>query len=141
MKDAKEKSLNKPAKGHLAAANVLKKHLKEFRVNKNAAEYTVGQEIKADILKQVQNRCYWKNPKGKGFQGLIKRHGQSRGPETHGSRYHRRPNVQWELVLIQVQFSNKKLAGHMSVTIQNLDLVRVDAEKNLMLVKGAYTRS
>ena len=88
--DAKEKSLNKPQKGHLAAANVLKKHLKEFRVEAVDA-YTVGQEIKADVFAAGEMIDVTGISKGKGFQGPIKRHGQSRGPESHGSRYHRRP--------------------------------------------------
>lgn len=139
FEDAKEKSLNKPAKGHLAAANVLKKHLKEFRVE-NAAEYTAGQELKADIFEAGAKIDVTGISKGKGFQGPIKRHGQSRGPETHGSRYHRRPGSMGACSYPGRVFKNKKLAGHMGsvkVTIQNLDLVRVDAEKNLMLVKGA----
>ena len=86
----KEKSLNKPQKGHLAAANVLKKHLKEFRVD-SVEGYTVGQEIKADLFTAGEKIDVSGTSKGKGFQGPIKRHGQSRGPESHGSRYHRRP--------------------------------------------------
>ena len=123
FEDAKEKALNKPKKGHLAAANVLKKHLKEFRVD-SVEGYTVGQEIS----------------KGKGFQGPIKRHGQSRGPETHGSRYHRRPGSMGACSYPGRVFKNKKLAGHMGsvkVTVQNLEVVKVDADKNLILVKGA----
>ena len=83
--DAKEKSLNKPQKGHLAAANVLKKHLKEFRVDA-VEEFTVGQEIKADLFAAGEKIDVTGTSKGKGFQGPIKRHGQSRGPESHGSR-------------------------------------------------------
>lgn len=90
FEDAKEKSLNKPQKGHLAAANVLKKHLKEFRVDA-VEEFTVGQEIKADLFAAGEKIDVTGTSKGKGFQGPIKRHGQSRGPESHGSRYHRRP--------------------------------------------------
>ena len=88
--EVKEKSLNKPQKGHLAAANVLKKHLKEFRVD-SVEGYTVGQEIKADLFTAGEKIDVTGTSKGKGFQGPIKRHGQSRGPESHGSRYHRRP--------------------------------------------------
>ena len=88
--DVKEKSLNKPQKGHLAAANTLKKHLKEFRVD-SVEGYTVGQEIKADLFAAGEMVDVSGISKGKGFQGPIKRHGQSRGPESHGSRYHRRP--------------------------------------------------
>ena len=137
--DAKEKSLNKPQKGHLAAANVLKKHLKEFRVDA-VEEFTVGQEIKADLFAAGEKIDVTGTSKGKGFQGPIKRHGQSRGPESHGSRYHRRPGSMGACSFPGRVFKNKKLAGHMGsvkVTVQNLEVVRVDADKNLILVKGA----
>ena len=137
--DAKEKSLNKPQKGHLAAANTLKKHLKEFRVESVDA-YTVGQEIKADVFAAGEMIDVTGISKGKGFQGPIKRHGQSRGPESHGSRYHRRPGSMGACSYPGRVFKNKKLAGHMGsvkVTIQNLEVVRVDADKNFILVKGA----
>ena len=139
FEDAKEKSLNKPQKGHLAAANVLKKHLKEFRVDA-VEEFTVGQEIKADLFAAGEKIDVTGTSKGKGFQGPIKRHGQSRGPETHGSRYHRRPGSMGACSYPGRVFKNKKLAGHMGsvkVTVQNLEVVRVDADKNLILVKGA----
>ena len=139
FEDAKEKSLNKPQKGHLAAANTLKKHLKEFRVD-SVEEYTVGQEIKADLFAAGEKIDVTGTSKGKGFQGPIKRHGQSRGPETHGSRYHRRPGSMGACSYPGRVFKNKKLAGHMGsvkVTVQNLEVVRVDADKNLILVKGA----
>ena len=137
--DAKEKSLNKPQKGHLAAANTLKKHLKEFRVD-SVEEYTVGQEIKADLFAAGELIDVTGISKGKGFQGPIKRHGQSRGPETLGSRYHRRPGSMGACSYPGRVFKNKKLAGHMGsvkVTVQNLEVVRVDADKNFILVKGA----
>lgn len=137
--DAKEKSLNKPQKGHLAAANTLKKHLKEFRVESVDA-YTVGQEIKADVFAAGEMIDVTGISKGKGFQGPIKRHGQSRGPESHGSRYHRRPGSLGACSYPGRVFKNKKLAGHMGsvkVTVQNLEVVRVDADKNFILVKGA----
>ena len=137
--DAKEKSLNKPQKGHLAAANTLKKHLKEFRVD-SVEGYTVGQEIKADLFAAGELIDVTGISKGKGFQGPIKRHGQSRGPETHGSRYHRRPVSMGACSYPGRVFKNKKLAGHMGsvkVTVQNLEVVRVDADKNFILVKGA----
>ena len=139
FEDAKEKSLNKPQKGHLAAANVLKKHLKEFRVDA-VEEFTVGQEIKADLFAAGEKIDVTGPSKGKGFQGPIKRHGQSRGPESHGSRYHRRPGSMGACSFPGRVFKNKKLAGHMGsvkVTVQNLEVVRVDADKNLILVKGA----
>ena len=134
FEDAKEKSLNKPQKGHLAAANVLKKHLDAVE------EFTVGQEIKADLFAAGEKIDVTGTSKGKGFQGPIKRHGQSRGPETHGSRYHRRPGSMGACSYPGRVFKNKKLAGHMGsvkVTVQNLEVVRVDADKNLILVKGA----
>ena len=137
--DAKEKSLNKPQKGHLAAANTLKKHLKEFRVESVDA-YTVGQEIKADVFAAGEMIDVTGISKRKGFQGPIKRHGQSRGPESHGSRYHRRPGSMGACSYPGRVFKNKKLAGHMGsvkVTVQNLEVVRVDADKNFILVKGA----
>ena len=139
FQDAKEKSLNKPQKGHLAAANTLKKHLKEFRVD-SVEEYTVGQEIKADLFAAGELIDVTGISKGKGYQGPIKRHGQSRGPETHGSRYHRRPGSMGACSYPGRVFKNKKLAGHMGsvkVTVQNLEVVRVDADKNFILVKGA----
>ena len=139
FEDAKEKSVNKPQKGHLAAANVLKKHLKEFRVDA-VEEFTVGQEIKADLFAAGEKIDVTGTSKGKGFQGPIKRHGQSRGPESHGSRYHRRPGSMGACSFPGRVFKNKKLAGHMGsvkVTVQNLEVVRVDADKNLILVKGA----
>ena len=139
FEDAKEKSLNKPQKGHLAAANVLKKHLKEFRVDA-VEEFTVGQEIKADLFAAGEKIDVTGTSKGKGFQGPIKRHGQSRGPEWHGSMYHRRPGSMGACSFPGRVFKNKKLAGHMGsvkVTVQNLEVVRVDADKNLILVKGA----
>ena len=139
FQDAKEKSLNKPQKGHLAAANTLKKHLKEFRVD-SVEGYTVGQEIKADLFAAGELIDVTGISKGKGFQGPIKRHGQSRGPESHGSRYHRRPGSMGACSYPGRVFKNKKLAGHMGsvkVTVQNLEVVRVDADKNFILVKGA----
>ena len=139
FEDAKEKSLNKPQKGHLAAANVLKKHLKEFRVE-STEEFTVGQEIKADVFAEGTKIDVTGISKGKGFQGPIKRHGQSRGPESHGSRYHRRPGSMGAASFPGRVFKNKKLAGHMGsvkVTVQNLEVVKIDADKNLILVKGA----
>lgn len=137
--DAKEKALNKPQKGHLAKDGVLKRHLKEFRVD-TVEGYEVGQEIKADLFTAGEKIDVTGISKGKGFQGPIKRHGQSRGPESHGSRYHRRPGSMGACSYPGRVFKNKKLAGHMGsvkITIQNLEVVRVDAEKNLLLIKGA----
>lgn len=137
--DVKGKALNKPKKGHLAKAGVLKRSLKEFRVD--ALEgYEVGQELKADVFAEGDMIDVSGISKGKGFQGPIKRHGQSRGPETHGSRYHRRPGAMAACAYPGRVFKNKKLAGHMGsvkVTVKNLEVVKVDAEKNLLLIKGA----
>ena len=139
FEDTKEKSLNKPQKGHLAAAKVLKKHLKEFRMD-SVEGFEVGQEIKADVFSAGDKIDVSGISKGKGFQGPIKRHGQSRGPESHGSRYHRRPGSMGACSFPGRVFKNKKLAGHMGsvkVTVQNLEVVKVDTDKNLILVKGA----
>ena len=137
--DVKEKALNKPKKGHLAKAGVLKRSLKEFRVD--ALEgYEVGQELKADVFAEGDMIDVSGISKGKGFQGPIKRHGQSRGPESHGSRYHRRPGSMGACSYPGRVFKNKKLAGHMGsvkVTVKNLEVVKVDADKNLLLIKGA----
>ena len=138
--EIREKLVNKPAKGHFAKAGVsLRRTLKEFKLE-NASEYEVGQEIKADVFAVGDKVDVSGISKGKGFQGPIKRHGQSRGPETHGSRYHRRPGSMGACSYPGRVFKNKKLAGHMGcvkVTVQNLEVVKVDADKNLILVKGA----
>ena len=89
--DVKESKLNKPRKGHFAKANIpLKKHLREFRVE-NTADYAVGAELNADVFAAGDKVDVQGITKGKGFQGVIKRHGQARGPMGHGSMYHRRP--------------------------------------------------
>ena len=129
--DVKEKKLTKPAKGHFTKVNVTpKKHLREFRLD-SVAEYTVGQELKADIQG---------TSKGKGFQGVIKRHGQHRGPMGHGSMYHRRPGSMGPTSTPGRVFKGKKLPGHMgaqTITIQNLEVIKVDLDKNVILVKGS----
>ncbi|SDL17739.1 50S ribosomal protein L3 [Natronincola ferrireducens] len=136
----KEKRANKPLKGHYEKAGVApRRRLKEFRVE-NATDFTVGQEIKVDLFQEGQKVDITGISKGKGFQGVIKRHGQSRGPETHGSRYHRRPGSMGASSYPARVFKGKKLPGHMGavqVTIQNLEIVKVDIERNLLLVKGA----
>ena len=139
FEDIKEKALNKPAKGHLSKAGVLKRSLKEFRVD-SLEGYEVGQELKADVFAEGDKIDVSGISKGKGFQGPIKRHGQSRGPESHGSRYHRRPGSMGACSYPGRVFKNKKLAGHMGsvkVTVKNLEVVKVDADKNLLLIKGA----
>lgn len=139
FEDVKEKALNKPKMGHLAKAGVKKRSLKEFRVD-SVEGYEVGQELKADVFAEGDKIDVTGISKGKGFQGPIKRHGQSRGPESHGSRYHRRPGSMGACSYPGRVFKNKKLAGHMGsvkVTVKNLEVVKVDADKNLLLIKGA----
>ena len=138
--DKKEKGINKPQKGHFDKAGVApKRFVREFRFE-NAEEYTVGQEIKADIFAAGEKVDATAISKGKGFQGAIKRHGQSRGPMAHGSKYHRHAGSNGACSDPSRVFKGKKMAGHMGnkkVTVQNLEIVRVDAENNLLLVKGA----
>ena len=138
--DIREKLVNKPEKGHLEKAGVdLKRFLKEFRFE-NAGEYEVGQEIKADIFEAGDHIDVTAISKGKGFQGAIKRHGQSRGPMTHGSKYHRHAGSNGSASDPSKVFKGKKMPGqmgHVQVTVQNLEVVRVDTENNLLLVKGA----
>ena len=139
FEDVKEKALNKPKMGHLAKSGAKKRSLKEFRVD-SVEGYEVGQEIKADVFAEGDKIDVTGISKGKGFQGPIKRHGQSRGPESHGSRYHRRPGSMGACSYPGRVFKNKKLAGHMGsvkVTVKNLEVVKVDADKNLLLIKGA----
>ena len=137
--EIKEKKLTKPAKGTFTKANVTpKKHLREFRLEE--ISYNVGDEIKADIFAQGESVDITGTTKGKGFQGVIKRHGQSRGPMGHGSMYHRRPGSMGSTSTPGRVFKGKKLPGHMgmtTVTIQNLEIVRVDLDKNVILVKGS----
>lgn len=138
--EVREKSLSKPEKGHFTKANAeLKKYLREFVVE-NADEYSVGQELKADVFNVGDKIDVTGTSKGKGFQGVIKRHGQHRGPMGHGSMYHRRPGSMGGTTSPGRVFKGKKLPGHMGnvrITIQNLEVVAVDAEKNILLVKGA----
>lgn len=138
--DTREKLINKPVKGHLAKAGVEnKKFLTEFRFD-NVEEYTPGQEIKADIFEAGDMVDVSAKTKGKGFQGAIKRHGQSRGPMGHGSKFHRHAGSNGSASDPSKVFKGKKMPGQMgavNVTIQNLQIVRVDAEENLLLIKGA----
>jgi large subunit ribosomal protein L3 len=136
----KERRVNKPKKGHFDKANVAyKKHLKEFRLE-GSNDLEVGQEIKADIFEAGDKVDVTGVSKGKGFAGVIKRWNQSRGPMTHGSKYHRSPGSMGGSSSPSRVFKGKKLPGHMGfvpITIQNLEVVRVDAENNLLLIKGA----
>lgn len=136
--DKREVLSNKPAKGHVAKANTApKRFIKEFK-NVELGEYEVGKEIKVDVFQAGNVVDVTGTTKGKGFQGAIKRHGQSRGPMSHGSRYHRRPGSMGPVAPNRV-FKNKRLAGRMGgdrVTIQNLEVVKVDVERNVILIKG-----
>lgn len=138
--EVKEKSLNKPQKGHFAKAGVgLKKFVREFR-SEDVANYTLAQELNVSMFEVGQKVDVTGTSKGKGFQGPIKRHNQSRGPMSHGSKYHRGPGSMGAASDPSRVFKGKKLAGHMGAvrrTIQNLEVIRVDAEKNLILIKGA----
>ena len=138
--DVKESKLNKPEKGHFAKASLTpKKHLREFRVDE-IENYKVGDELKADTFAKGEKIDVQGTSKGKGFQGVIKRHGQHRGPMGHGSMYHRRPGSMGPTSTPGRVFKGKKLPGHMGVqtiTIQNLDVVSVDMDKNVILVKGS----
>ena len=138
--DIRESLVNKPEKGHFDKAGVaVKRFVKEFRFD-NAAEYTVGQEIKADIFADGDHIDATAVSKGKGFQGAIKRHGLHRGPMGHGSKFHRHAGSNGACSDPGRVFKGKKMPGHMgsvNVTIQNLEIVKVDADQNLILVKGA----
>ena len=136
----KENKLNKPEKGHFTKVKVTPvKHLREFRLS-DVSNVKVGDEIKADVFTAGETVDIQGTTKGKGFQGVIKRHGQSRGPMGHGSMYHRRPGSMGSTSTPGRVFKGKKLPGHMgraTITIQNLDVVRVDMDKNVILLKGS----
>ena len=132
--------VNKAQMGHFKKAGVSgKRFVKEFRFE-NAAEYTVGQEIKTDIFADGDHIDVTAVSKGKGFQGAIKRLGQHRGPMAHGSKFHRHQGSNGACSSPSKVFKGKGMPGHMGsvkVTTQNLEVVRVDADKNLLLIKGA----
>ena len=132
--------VNKPLKGHFDKAGVsAKRYVREFKFE-NAEEYTLGAEIKADIFEAGDKVDASAISKGKGFQGAIKRFGQHRGPMAHGSKFHRHQGSNGACSSPSRVFKGKGMPGHMGskkVTIQNLQVVRVDAEKNLLLIKGA----
>lgn len=136
--DKREKLSNKPEQGHVAKANTApKRFIREVR-GADVSAYEVGQEVKVDTFAEGEVVDITGVSKGKGFQGVIKRHGYSRGPMSHGSRFHRAPG---SLGAVDAQrvFKGKKLPGRTggkTVTIQNVEIVRVDAERNLLLVKG-----
>lgn len=136
--DKKEIRANKPEKGHASKANTTpKRFVREIR-GVNGGEYEVGQEVKVDVFAEGDLVDVTGTSKGKGFQGSIKRHNQSRGPMAHGSRYHRRPGSMGPVAPNRV-FKGKALPGRMGgeqITVQNLEIVKVDVERNLLLVKG-----
>ena len=138
--EVKEKHVTKPLKGHFEKADVeAKKYLKEFRLD-DITGYEVGAEIKADIFEAGEKIDVSGISKGKGYQGAIKRHGQSRGPMGHGSKYHRGLGSLSSGTTPGRVKKGKRMPGHMGavkVTVENLEVVRTDAEKNLLLVKGA----
>ena len=132
--------VNKALKGHFDKAGVSgKRFVKEFKLD-NAADYKLADEIKADIFAEGDKIDATAISKGKGFQGAIKRHGQHRGPMAHGSKFHRHQGSNGSCSTPSRVFKGKGMPGHMGcvkVTVQNLEIVRVDAENNLLLVKGA----
>ena len=132
--------VNKALAGHFKKAGVsAKRYIREFKFE-NAEEYTLGAEIKADIFAEGDKIDASAISKGKGFQGAIKRLGQHRGPMKHGSKFHRHQGSNGACSSPSRVFKGKGMPGHMGcvkVTVQNLEVVRVDAEKNLLLVKGA----
>ena len=138
--DTREKLVNKAEKGHFDKAGVAyKKFVREFRLE-DAAEYAPAQEIKADIFAAGDKIDATAVSKGKGFQGAIKRLGQHRGPMAHGSKFHRHQGSNGACSDPSKVFKGKGMPGHMGakqITIQNLEVVKVDAENNLLLVKGA----
>ena len=137
--EVKANKVVKPKAGHFKKANVEpKKHLREFRLEE--ISYNVGDELKADVFTAGEFVDITGTTKGKGFQGVIKRHGQSRGPMGHGSMYHRRPGSMGSTSTPGRVYKGKNLPGHMgveTVTVQNLEIVKVDSDKNVLLIKGS----
>ena len=138
--DKREKLINKPLKGHFDKAGVsYKRYVREFKFE-NAEEYAVAQEIKADIFTAGDKIDATAISKGKGFQGAIKKHGQHRGPMAHGSKFNRHQGSNGACSDPSKVFKGKGMPGHMGhkqITVQNLEIVKVDVENNLLLVKGA----
>ena len=138
--DVKESKLTKPKLGKFSKAKLIpKKYLREFRLD-SVEGMNVGDELKADVFVAGDKVDIQGTSKGKGFQGVIKRWGQSRGPMGHGSMYHRRPGSMGPTSTPGRVFPGKHLPGHMGVqtiTIQNLEVIKVDLDKNVILVKGS----
>lgn len=139
FEDISDKKISKPAKGQFTKTKITpKKFLREFRLDE--ITYNVGDEIKVDIFANGEFVDVTGTTKGKGFQGVIKRHGQHIGPKSHGSMYHRRPGSMGSTSTPGRVFKGKKLPGRMgteTVTIQKLEIVSVDVDKNLILIKGS----
>ncbi len=136
--DKRESLANKPEKGHVAKANTApKRFVREIR-GVDVEEYEVGQEVKVDVFEEGELISVTGVSKGKGFQGTIKRFGHALGPASHGSRFHRAPGSIGSVDAQRV-FKGHTMPGRMggnTVTIKNLEIVRVDAERNVLLVKG-----
>lgn len=140
FEDKKEHRVNMPTKGHFDKAGVeYKKHISEFKVD-NIDEFEIGQEIRVDIFEQGDKIDVIGTSKGKGTQGMIKRHNHSRGRVSHGSRHHRTPGARSAASSPGRVHKGDKGYGRMGnerVTVQNLEIVRVDLDRNLLLIKGA----
>ena len=138
--DKRENLVNKPLKGHFDKAGVsCKRFVREFKLD-SAEEMAMGQEIKCDVFEAGDKIDATVISKGKGFQGAIKRHGQSRGPMAHGSKFHRHAGSNGAASDPSKVFKGKKMPGqmgHVKVTVQNLEIVKVDTDNNLLLVKGS----
>ena len=138
--EKKEKHTTKPLQGHFKKAGTgYMKYLKEFKLD-DEADMNVGDEIKADVFAEGESIDVTGISKGKGFAGTVKRWGTHRGPMTHGSGYHRGPGSMGACSTPSRVMKGKRLAGHLGVekvTIQNLSVVKVDAEKNIIAVRGA----
>jgi large subunit ribosomal protein L3 len=137
--EKRERLFTKPLAGHFSKAGIRPlRFLRELLVE-DPDNYQIGQEIKADIFTQGETVDVVGTSKGKGFTGAIRRHNFHRGPMTHGSKYHRRPGSLGAKGPARV-FKGRKLPGHMGtdrVTVQNLEVIRVDADRNLIAVRGA----
>lgn len=137
--ELREKLVNKPRKGHFAKAGVsLRRTLKEFRME-DVANYNVGDEIKVDTFEFGDKVDVSGVSKGKGFQGTIKRWNASRGPMSHGSKFHRAPGSMGAASDPSRTFKNKRMPGHMgakNTTVLNLEVVKIMPEKNIILIKG-----
>ena len=138
FEDKREKLSTKPEQGHVAKAKTTpKRFIREFR-NLDVESHELGQEVKVDVFAEGDFVDVTGTSKGKGFQGAIRRHGFTRGPMSHGSHYHRGPGSMGSIQANRV-LKGKKLPGHMgakTITVQNLEVVKVDAERNVLMIKG-----